>query len=61
MNTNEKRTRCHSAKTVERKGKDALCRVYARLVNECEDCSFSTRARPRFLIVHGIDPATEET
>jgi len=61
MDTNEKRDRCHSVATVERESKQALCRVYARLVDDCADCSFSTRLRPRYLRRNGIDPATEET
>ena len=61
MDTNEKRDRCHSAATVEREGRGTLCVVYSRSVDECNDCSFSTIGRPMFLIVHGIDPATEET
>jgi hypothetical protein len=45
MDDNEKFSRCINAPMIH--GKDALyCVVYGRTVGSCEDCAFSTSARP---------------
>ncbi|OEU62532.1 MAG: hypothetical protein BA870_02235 [Desulfuromonadales bacterium C00003094] len=60
MNFDEKAGRCGHIKRIYNEY-GGRCRVYGRLVNECEDCGISPIRRPKFLEEHGIDPVTEET